>query len=124
MQITLGDDGAILKGTVRLETPPPDGETLNISGNLTGMVSDSSAEQTTAPQPENFAVAVGADNTFTIDSVPPGIYSLNLQARKSSSQPWTGKPVAQGQTTITVPDDATPTSPINVGEILLQPAAQ
>jgi hypothetical protein len=133
--VALGDTGAVLKGHVRFETPPADGQSLNVSGNLSSPMPstpsfNSSAEaQAFFNTPEwkaavmehpNFAVVAGADGTFTIDSVPPGTYWLNLSARKASSQPWKEKTLAEGRTSITVPDDANPLSPIDIGEIVLQ----
>jgi uncharacterized GH25 family protein len=134
-QVSLGDSGAVLKGTVRYETPPVGGENLNLAGRLSSqmpaMPSFNSAEEAQAfynstdwkelmKQQKNFAVTICADGTFMIDSVPSGTYSLNISASKSSSQPWTQRPVAQGQTTVTVPDSANPLSPINIGDIVLK----
>src|SRR5205814_9002473 len=91
--VTHGDSGAVIQCRVRLETPPTNGEKLNISGNLstfTGAVPsfNSPAEsQAFFSSPEYrarinerkyFAVAVNADGSFMVDSVPPGSYSLTL----------------------------------------------
>jgi len=133
--VTLGDTGAVLKGHVRFEMPPAEGQSLNVSGNLSSSMPptpsfNSSAEaqaffnsaewQAVVAEHPNFAVVAGADGTFTVDSVPPGTYSLNLSARKASSQLWKEKPLAEGRATITVPDDANPLSPFDVGEIVLK----
>jgi uncharacterized GH25 family protein len=136
--ITLGDAGAILKGTVRLETPPADGEALNFEGHLFSQMPvmppfNSAAEaQAFYSSPEwkelnrlrkTYALAVNPDGSFTVDNVVPGTYSLNISARKGGDQPWSNPPIAQGHTTVTVPDNANPFSPINVGEIVLKPTA-
>jgi len=71
-----------------------------------------------------FAVVANADGNFTVDSVPPGSYSLNLSAQKASSQPWKEKPIAQGHIAITVPDDANPLTPIDVGKVVLKAPLQ
>ena len=70
---------------------------------------------------KSFGVAVNADGSFVVDSVPPGTYSLNLTASRPGSQPWESKPVASRAMTLTVPDNANPQSPIEMGEISLPP---
>lgn len=135
VQVTLGDSGAIIQGTVRFDTPPADDEKLFISGSLSSQMPNrptfnspqeaqayyqSPEGQAQVKQMKNFAFVVGADNSFIIDSVPSGVYSLNIMATKQSSQPWAGSLLAQGQMTITIPDDANPSSPISIGEIVLK----
>jgi uncharacterized GH25 family protein len=138
VQVALGDDGAVIKGSVRFETPPEDEQSLTISGNLFLILSrpsfntpeesqafyNSSEGKELAKQQRNFALLVKPDKTFLIDSVPPGTYTLNISAGKKGEQPYMLKSVAQGQTTVTVPDDASPTSPISIGEILLKQMPQ
>src|SRR5262249_43635397 len=100
-QITLGDTGALLRGTVRFETPPADSEKLIISGTLftprPALPSFKSSEEMRAfmsspewkaqtKQVQNFAVAVNADGSLQLDSIPPGTYTLNVNARKSGEQ--------------------------------------
>jgi hypothetical protein len=112
-QITLGDSGAVLKGTIRLETPLADGEIPNIQGAL-------SLQMPSTPSFKYYAITVSPDGSFSVDDVAPGTYSLKIMATKPSNQPWTQQPFAQGQTTITVPDNVNPLSPINIGEIVLK----
>ena len=134
-QVTLGDSGAVLQGTVRFETPSADGEVPNIEGTLSSQMPmmpsfNSSAEaQAFFSSPEwkalnqqrkYYAIAVNADGSFNVDDVVPGTYSLNISARKGGDQPWSHPPIAQGQTTVTVPDSANPLSPIYIGEIVLK----
>ena len=135
-QVMLGDSGAVLKGTVRFETPPVDGEVLNIEGNLSSQTPNMSSFNSLAEaqafysspewkelmkQRKYYAIAVGTDGSFSVDDVAPGTYSLDISARKGGAQPWMHPPVAQGQTIVTVPDSANPLSPINIGEIVLKP---
>jgi hypothetical protein len=135
-KVKLGDAGALLKGTVRFETPPADGEVPNIEGTLSSQTPNlpsfnSSAEaRAFYSSPEwkelnklrkNYAIASSPDGSFTVDNVVPGTYSLNITARKGGDQLWMHPPIAAGQTSVTVPDSANPLSPINIGEILLRP---
>jgi uncharacterized GH25 family protein len=134
-QVTLGDSGAVLQGTVRFETPPADGEVPNIQGTLSSQMPNmpsfnSSAEaqaffnspewKALNQQRKFYAIAVNADGSFNVDDVVPGTYSLNISARKGGDQPWSHPPIAQGQTTVTVPDSANPLAPIYIGEIVLK----
>jgi hypothetical protein len=139
-QVTLGDTGAVLKGQVRFETPPADGEILTVSGNLNTQMPPhppqfQSQEEATAffNSPEwkertrnqkHFGVVVNEDGSLTVDSIPPGTYTLSVNAARPGTRPWESTPVAQGQTTVTVPENATPYSPITLGEIILRPVPQ
>lgn len=135
-QITLGDNGVLLAGTVRLETPSTNGENLNIVGNLSGQMPAAPAFNSSADarafyqspewraltkQVKHYAVEVNPDGTFTVENVLPGTYALNFSAWTGTARQWEHPPVAQGVTTITVPDSFSPTSPINIGEVVLQP---
>jgi hypothetical protein len=132
--LSLGDSGALLKGSARLQVPSVDGEVLYLGGSLhsarLAFPKSSSSEEARAfsQSPEwqaqmkaqkNFAVAVGTDGTFTIDSVPPGSYTLDINASRPSSRPPMSTPVASGSIEITVPEDANPLNPIQVGEVVL-----
>lgn len=139
-QVTLGDSGAVLKGHVSFETPPADGEKLTISGTMNSAMPErpqnfqnaeaaqaffSSPEwQAQMKQMKHFGVSVNADGSVMLDSIPPGTYTLNITATKPGLQPWQGIPVAQGQTTVTVPENANPSFPISLGEIILKPPPQ
>jgi len=136
--VTLGDTGAVLKGTVRFETPPADGDHPSIQGTLSAQMPNmpsfnSSAEaQAFFSSPEwkalsklrkTYAFVINPDGSFAVDDVVPGTYSLNISARKSGDQIWSHPPIAQGQTTVTVPDSANPFSPIYIGETVLKSTA-
>jgi hypothetical protein len=59
-----------------------------------------------------------------VENVVPGTYTLSVVASVTANagiQPWPAKLFAQSETTITVPADASPLSPINLGEIVLKP---
>lgn len=135
----MGDSGTVLKGNVRFETPPAEGESLAISGNLSTQMPpfpsfntleeaqafiNSPEQKELVKQRKHFAVAVNADGSFTVDDVAPGTYTLNVTASKAGSRPFENPPVAQGRATVTIPEGANPYSPINLGEIILKPAPQ
>lgn len=139
-QITIGDSGAVLKGHVSFETPLPNDEKLTISGRLSTQMPGQPSRFQTADearafydspewkermkQMKNFAVSVNADGSLTLDSIPPGTYTLNVTASKAGSRPFENPPVAEGRTTVTIPEGANPYSPINLGEIVLKPIPQ
>jgi hypothetical protein len=75
-------------------------------------------------QNKNYSIEMKPDGAFTVDDVAPGVYSLNISARLNSQRPWEHPPVGQGSMQITVPDSFSPSSPINLGEIMLQPVQQ
>ncbi len=134
-QVTLGDSGAVVTGTVRLETPPTNGESVVYEGNISSTVStpsfNSAAEsqayyqspewQALASKMKNYSFSVNPDGSFTADDIAPGNYSVNIQALKNGSQPWQHPPIASGHATVTVPDSFDPASPINIGEIVVTP---
>ena len=132
--LSLGDSGALLKGSARLQVPAADGEVLYLGGSLHSVRSPfpkfSSPEETRAfiQSPEwqaqmkaqqNFAFTVGKDGTFTIDSVPSGSYTLDVGASRPSSGPVMSLTVARGSIAVTVPENANPFNPIQVGEVVL-----
>ena len=134
-QVTLGDNGAVLNGTVRFESPPTNGEALTITGHVAGQPPDapqfntpaesqayyqSAAWQAIAKQIKNYTFVVNANGTFMADDIAPGTYVVSISAQKSGSQMWMQPQIAIGSTTVTVPDSFSPTSPINVGEIVLR----
>ncbi len=134
-QVTLGDTGAVLRGTVRFDSPPTNGGKWIISGNLFGggpimPAFNSPAErQAYIRSPEwqaqtrtikNYAFVANADGTFQVDSVAPGSYNINVSARVDGDRAFMNPPVAQGSLQFTVPDNADPLNPIAVGEIVLK----
>src|SRR5262249_40993079 len=90
--VTLGESGAVIQDRARLESPPKDGESLTISGSLNivmesrnfGSPAETQAFYRSAEwRAKHFAVLVNPDGTFTVDSVPPGSYSLTLSASRA-----------------------------------------
>jgi hypothetical protein len=135
-QVTLGDSGAVLRGTVRFDSPTTNGVKLTLSGIVSGggprmPAFNSPAErQAYMRSPEwqaqlrnmkNYAFAVNADGSFQVDSVAPGSYSINASALENGNRSF--MPVAQGSIQFTVPDSADPLNPIPVGEIVLKPVS-
>ncbi len=139
-QVALGDSGAVLKGRVTFETPPVEGEKLTLSGTMNTTMPEqppsfANAEAAQAffnspewrakvKQAKHFGVTVNADGSLMLDSIPAGNYTLNVSASKPGGQPWESTPVAQGQTTVVVPENASPYQPIYIGDIILKPAPQ
>lgn len=137
--VSFGDEGAVIKGQVRMEVPPGEGEEINFSGSLYTKMPEfnhnfSSPEEAKAfyqsdawkaqmKQVKNYGVAVSADGSFSLDSIPPGEYTLSVTANKpkAGQDSWNQTPVASGSTTITVPNNASPYAPIGISDIILQP---
>lgn len=136
-QVALGDSGAVLQGRVRFETPPDDKDQLTLSGMLNTQMPerpqnfaspdearaffDSPEWKARMKQAKHFAVAIGADGAWALDSVPPGVYTLIVTASKPSTEPWSSPPLARGQTTVTVSEGASFATPIATGELVLKP---
>jgi hypothetical protein len=133
--ISFGDSGALLKGTARLQVPWFEDEQLVMGGNLHNKIqprvpSFSSPQESTAffNSPEwqaqmrarqYYAVAVAADGSFSIDSVAPGQYTLDINASRPGNGPPMMSPVASGSLDVTVPDNPDPLTPIQIGEVVL-----
>jgi uncharacterized GH25 family protein len=135
-QVNLGDNGAMLVGRIRFENPPTNEAALTYQGNVSGQMPstphfNSPAEaQAYFKTPEyqalmrlhkSYAVEMNPDGSFTVENVVPGTYALNISARVNSANSWMQPPVAQGMTTITVPDSFSPATPIDIGEVALVP---
>jgi len=136
-RVTFGEEGAVIKGQVRLEVPPGDGEQITFGGSVSTKMpalnhNFASPEEANAfyksdewkeqmKKMKHFGVAVNADGSFSLDSVPPGEYTLNITANKPGSEPWNHTPVASGNATITVPENASPYTPIGISDIILTP---
>lgn len=138
-RVNFGDEGAVIKGQIRLEVPAGEGEEINFSGSLHTKMPEfnhsfTSAEEAQAfyssdawkeqmKQMKHFGVAVNADGSFSVDSIPPGEYTLSVTANKPKpgQDSWNQTPVATGSTTITVPGNASPYTPIGISDIILQP---
>jgi hypothetical protein len=68
---------------------------------------------------------VGANGDFQVDSVPPGSYTLRLSASPPGTGPFgdrNGGPSSSQTVEVTVPEGSGPTTPIDLGEIVLPPA--
>jgi hypothetical protein len=136
--VTLGDSGAVLRGTVRFELAPND-EQLTFIGRISRARPNLSAFKSTAEalaymnSPEwqaqtkkvkNYSFVVTADGTFQADSVAPGTYTIEVSGRSTNDPaPFFNAPLVQGAIQFTVPDSADPMTPISVGEIVLTPTA-
>jgi beta-lactamase regulating signal transducer with metallopeptidase domain len=136
--VTLGDTGAVLRGQVRFETPPAADVELSTTGELSsprpqlppGLSPEEIKILISSPEwkerwknVKNYAATVNPDGSLAIDSIPPGSYTLRVTATQPGSKPWEGKTVAQGEVAVTVPDEATPASPIVLDEIVLKPVS-
>ena len=136
-QISFGEDGAVIKGQVRLGFTPPEGETLTYEGGLstkmpqpdfTGMTQEEIQAYIKTPEftdrmkrMKHFGVNISADGALSLDSIPPGEYTLNVSVNKPGAESWRNIPVGTGSTTLTVPESASPNAPIGIGDIILKP---
>ncbi|MGC3961504.1 MAG: carboxypeptidase-like regulatory domain-containing protein [Verrucomicrobiota bacterium] len=138
-RVSFGEEGAVIKGQVRIEVPPGEGEVINFSGSLNTKLpnmnlnfatpeeaaafykSDAWKEQ--MKQMKHYGIAVNADGSFSVDSIPPGEYTLSVGATKPKpgQDSWSQRPFASGSTTITVPSSASPNAPIGLGDLILKP---
>jgi hypothetical protein len=138
-QVSLGDNGAVLVGRIRMDVQTTNDATLNYQGYLSGQMPQQpsfnspdeaqayykSAEwQALMKLHKQYSIELKADGSFTVDNVVPGIYSLNISARVGGSRQWEHPPLAQGNTSVTVPDSFSPTTPIDVGEVELKATPQ
>jgi hypothetical protein len=71
---------------------------------------------------KNYSAIVNPDGTVILDSVAPGQYTLKVAAQKSDADDFRSQPIAAGEITVTVPPGASPSAPIQVGEVLLKAA--
>jgi hypothetical protein len=135
-QVALGDSGATLTGRIRFESPPAEGEKLSLQGSLHTVLpplpGPLSAEEARAyyqtpegkarsRQVKSFAVKIGDDGLWHLDSIPPGTYSFNVSAWKSGERPLGNPTVATGSAQVVVPEGATPQTQISVDEVVLRP---
>lgn len=135
-QVTLGDNGTTLVGRVQYNNPPTNDVALTYQGNLSGQMppmphfNSPTEAQTYFKTPEyqalmrlhkNYAVEMSPDGSFSVEDVVPGTYTLHFFVRINNGNPWAQPPLAQGSTTITVPDAFSPTTPIDIGDVVLVP---
>ena len=66
-----------------------------------------------------YAVAVAPDGSFSIDSVAPGSYTLDISASRPGNGSPMVSPVASGSLDVTVPDNPDPLTAIQIGEVVL-----
>jgi hypothetical protein len=135
-QVALGDSGATLKGRMRFESPPAEGEKLSLQGRLStalpplpgGMTAEERSAYYQTPegkarirQVKTFVVNIADDGSWNADSVPPGTYWINVTAWKAGAQPRENSPVATASAQVVVPQGATPQTQIAVDEVVLRP---
>src|SRR5262249_18029678 len=135
-QVTLGDNGAVLVGRIRFDNPPTNLAALNFQGNLSSpmpaMPHFSSPQEAQAyfNTPEframsksrkNYAIEMNPNGSFMVDDVSPGDYSLNVNVQLAGARPWEHPPIGNGSLQVTVPDSFSPSSPIDIGEVVVTP---
>jgi hypothetical protein len=135
-EIVLGGANATLFGQVKFETPPTETEyslSAQLSTAMPQIPQGLTPEQRTAfvSSPEwreraknmkHYFAPVGADGSLLLDSVVPGQYTLRVTAQKVDDYFFSAKAVASGETTVTVQSGADPTTPIQIGEVILKSA--
>jgi hypothetical protein len=135
--VRLGEDGALIQGKFTLEYQPPKGEKLVFSARLNTKraepprsFSNPSEALPFRATPEFlerirtsrwFTVTVHPEGAFYVDSIPPGEYTLTIEARKVGVQIWEGGPVATATSTVMIPEGISPNTPINVTDMVLRP---
>lgn len=135
--VSFGEEGAVIKGQVRLEVPPADGETLTFNASLDTKRPEipqnlATPEEAQAyykstewkeqmKQMKYYGATITADGALSLDSIPPGEYTLSVSANKPGNQPWQQQAVASASITITVPASASPYAPIAISDIILKP---
>ena len=132
-RVALGGIEATLRGQVRFETEEKD---LTLSAQLEmprpqvpeGLTADERSAYVRSPEWQEqmknrkfYSASVAKDGTLLLDSVAPGEYVLTVSAGRSDDSGFERKPVAQGETKVTVPTGADPSSPIEIGEVILKP---
>lgn len=135
-QVSLGDNGAVLAGHIRFEIQPTNEVAPIFEGRLSGTMPQAAHFNTSEEAQafyqsaewkalmkthKNYSLEVKPDGAFTADNVAPGNYSLEVSARVGGDHSWEHPPVAEGNTSITVPESFDPATPIDVGEVLLKP---
>jgi uncharacterized GH25 family protein len=135
-QVTLGDNGATVVGRIQFNNPPTNNVALTYQGDLSGQMptvphfNSPDEAQAYYKTPEyqalmrlhkDYTIEMNPDGSFEVDNVVPGTYALNISVRVSSQNPWAQPPIAQGWTKVTVPDTFDPTTPIDIGEVVLAP---
>jgi hypothetical protein len=133
-QVTLGDSGAVLRGSVRFESPTTNGDRLTLIGRVSRprpklpafkSIAEANAYfgspegQALTKNVKEYPFAVNADGTFQVDSVASGTYTIEVSAQAEGELPFINPPIAQGSIQFTVPDNPDPFNAIGVGEITL-----
>lgn len=137
-KVSFGEDGAVIKGRFQLGFTPAEGEALTYDGGLStkmppmdfsGMTQEEAQAYVKSPeykermkQMKHYGVSFAADGSFSLDSIPPGEYTLSISANKAKKDDYSYvPPVATGNTTITVPEHASPYAPIGIPDVILMP---
>ncbi len=133
--VVLGGTDGTLQGTVKFETPPADNDyRLNaaLSTVMPKLPEGLTQEQIRAyvsseqwkeqvKQNKHYSATVNPDGSLRVDSVVPGQYTLRVSAQKNGEEEYRSQPIASGEVTVTVPEGASPATPIHIGEVLLKP---
>ena len=129
--VHFGDSGAVIRGRAVFETPTAETEKLIYSAILSTQKPEQGDSKTPNKATEQFQLDqwvkqvkmfeanMVADSTFTFDSVPPGTYSLYVLAKNVSLVEF--PPIARGHTTVIVPANPDPLTPMNIGDVILKP---
>ncbi|MBL9129179.1 MAG: carboxypeptidase regulatory-like domain-containing protein [Verrucomicrobiales bacterium] len=135
--LAIGDQGAVIRGRVRYEAPP-DAVDLVLAGELVnpmpkipeGMTPAEMEAYVRSPawseamkKHKRFPLKVNADGTLQLDSVPPGSYTLTVNATVPGAQQFTETTLATGSIPVIISEGVSPTEAIEVGEIPLKAPA-
>ena len=137
-QVSLGDNGAVIAGRYRYSFQPTNETPLNMEGSLMSQLPMPSAPSFTSQaeaqaffnspawkaasrRQKHYTLELLPGGGFTADNVAAGDYSLNITVHPGGDRSWSKPTVAEGSTQITVPESFNPATPIDAGEVLLQP---
>jgi hypothetical protein len=133
--VVLGGADATVQAQVKFETTPAETDYI-MSAQLStvqpqvpqGLTPEQRQEFYKSPEwkqqvqnMKHYSAVVAGDGSIVLDSVMPGEYTLKVTAVKSDDDSiGARKPLAQGETKITVPAGTGPNTPLHAGEVLLK----
>lgn len=133
-RLTVGDGGAVIRGKVRYQAPADavdlafEAELFNPMPTIPeGLPPDRLEAFVRSPEwaeamkkHRRYPVKVGPDGALQLDSVPPGQYTLTVNATVPGAQLYSRTTLASGSMPVTVPQGVSPTEAMEVGDVVLK----